>query len=294
MAPDQVDYSALKHYSTAFTIFKWVKRIYMIVLRVAFLVLIYHIGKTLYSTGSISYESTSSGTTKLSFNPIILVLIWLSPGMILIVTMGLALQKFTKANKGFSMGDLSWAAKGIPNSAMSHMVIPSFKGKMLRVSLQPVVGLLAVGQFGLFARHYREGGILRWRERQMDTIMWYDLPKDIPHIVINARSNEHARRSNLSKHFAADYKFQFEGAQGPNFDIYAAPQDRITALQLFTPDVIDRLYTLMPNVDIEIEGRTIWFVWRYAVLNDRVVHQLFDATSVFMPGLNTQIRNAQI
>ena len=119
--------------------------------------------------------------------------------------------------------------------------------------------------------------MLRWRERKMDSILRLELPVDLPHIIIDARANEQARRSNLTAHDGADSKSQFEGASGSHYDAYTVEGGEAAAFQVFTPDVPEVLYTRLPTTDIEIEGRYLWLVQRYTVVNDKSAGALFEA-----------------
>lgn len=62
-------------------------------------------------------------------------------------------------------------------------------------------------------RSYKEGGLLRWRERKMDSIMRLQLSSNLPHIIVNFRDNVTARRSNMTSRMENSIKFQFEGGR---------------------------------------------------------------------------------
>jgi len=172
--------------------------------------------------------------------------------------------------------------------------VPSFKGKFISFSSGVITGVFRNLTFTFFTRQYKEGGVLRWRERQMDTVLAIALPAQLPHIVINARANERARRSNLSTSFPDNYYFQFEGIYGDKYDVYTAPQSRIVTLQLFTPDVLAVLYGKLPTADIEIKGNKLWVVQRYGVLDDDLAKNMFAATSQFYEELEKQMKSARL
>jgi hypothetical protein len=172
------------------------------------------------------------------------------------------------------------------------MKVPSFQGKMLSLSLGPIQGLYGKHRFALHSRQYKEGGVLRWRERQMDTVLTLILPATLPHIVINARSNERARRSNMTKSFPAANKFQFEGAMGAKYDAYTKPESRVIALQLFTPDVLQVLYDRLPSADVELLGDKLWIVQRYGVLDDMLAKKMLKAADALYAELEKQLRVA--
>lgn len=202
------------------------------------------------------------------------------------VAMGVAWDNFAKAN-GFKMMSTT-----DPHAVQKAMSVPSFQGKLFKSGMPPITGRYGVHTFSLFSRQYKEGGVLRWRERQMDTIVVLDVPASLPHIVINARGNERARRSNLSKSFPQENKFQFEGAMGSRYDVYAKPESRVTALQLFTPDVLQVLYDKLPNADLELLDDKLWIVQRYGVLDDKLAQTMLQAGDSLYGELEKQLRVA--
>ena len=284
MKPQDVQYGELEHYATLFMLYKWTKRLRMIAFRLLLLAFMIFTAYLLTTDKTYAYYLEGS----VSFNPLPFIVLWFLLKIALLSFMQHSIEGFVKANAGFSLGTLSFEERKNPHSPMSRMNVPSFRGKPLRVSMSPIIGTLEAGAFGLFARHYKEGGLLRWRERQMDTVLWFDIDPTIPHIVINARANERARLSNLSRRLPSEQKFQFEGAKGALFDAYVAKESRVDALQLFTPDVLEVIYEQLPDIDIEIKDGTIWFVWRYAVLNDTIAKTMFTSASVFMAELKKQ------
>ncbi len=290
MKPSDVHYESLKTYSTLFVVYKWTKRIRMTAFRLLLVAFMFFTTYLLYTDQTYAYFLQGA----ILFNPLGLIVFWFLLKIALLTFMQHSIDGFVKANTGFGLASINFSDRKNPKSPMSRMNVPSFRGKPLRVSMAPIVGTLEAGQFGLFARHYKEGGLLRWRERQMDTVMWYDISSTVPHIIINARANERAKLSNLSERFDQSWKFQFEGTVGESFDAYVAKEHRITALQLFTPDVLAVLYEKLPHVDIEIKNGTIWFVWRYAVLNDKVARTLFESTGELMAQLQKQIRSRRV
>lgn len=203
-----------------------------------------------------------------------------------LVAMGVAWDNFAKAN-GFKMMDAT-----DPVAVQKAMSVPSFKGKWLNRGMSPIIGKYGDHTFSLFNRQYKEGGLLRWRERHMDTIVVLDVPANLPHIVINARGNERARRSNLSKSFPVENKFQFEGAMGARYDVYAKPESRVTALQLFTPDVLQVLYEKLPNADLELLGDKLWIVQRYGILDDKLARTMLEAAAALYDELEKQLKVA--
>jgi hypothetical protein len=302
---DSIDYSPLALYSKLFLFFRLIRRIKMIVVRILWaLVVIAILGaiafyyiwanqqldKPVTDREGYSYSSSyrSDGETyDVSWVLPTLLLIGFGPFIITMVMMGTSWSRFAQAN-GFKI----LSEEKSRGQAMDVMKVPSFRGKLLAVSLMPIQGRYKNMDFTLHTRQYKEGGVLRWRERQMDTILTLLLPADLPHIVINARGNEKARRSNLSQSFPAEHRFQFEGPLGANYDVYAEPSARIVTLQLFTPDVVQVLYDKLPTADIELKGGKVWIVQRYGVLDERLARTMVEAADELYGQLEKQLRVA--
>jgi hypothetical protein len=239
-----------------------------------------------YSSTEYYYEINPEGKTySISWVFWLPILIFVVPFVLTSVTMSYAWDRFAKVN-GFTQ------LPPVDPHTRSIMKVPSFQGKLLAMSLGPIQGAYKDHPFALHSRQYKEGGLLRWREKQMDTVLTMLLPVTLPHIVINARGNERARRSNLSKSFPSENKFQFEGTMGSRYDVYAKPESRVTALQLFTPDVLQVLYEKLPNADLELLDDKLWIVQRYGVLDDKLAQTMLQAADSLYDELEKQLRVA--
>lgn len=302
-----IDFSSLKLYSKLFLFFRTVKRFKMILVRAIFFLIVLAIAvflvyafvivqlypESLNNESSTiiyksSYESNESGEPFNLLNLFFpLLALYFGPTIMTLFYMGFVWKKFAFKN-GFTLIDRTMSEyKDIMN-------VPSFRGKLITSSVGPIAGDYDGKNFALFTRQYKEGGILRWRERQMDTILTLFVPADLPHIVINAKANERARRSNLSTKFDDGWRFKFEGTQGEHYEVYTAHENRIVALQLFTPDVLDILYSKLPTTDIELKGDKIWFVQRYCVLDDQRARNLYEAVGSIESELRKQIESARL
>jgi hypothetical protein len=301
---NSVDFTPLATYSRFFLFFRLIRRIKMIAVRVVLaLGLLAVVGGMIWWYIAINkalddpktdMSETHTYSQSYSFDSDEHDIDWIfsliffaifGPWLITIVTMSSAWTKFAKVNNFTLLESVSDKARAAVN-------VPSFRGKLLSTRLVPIEGLYGNLHFILHSRQYKEGGVLRWRERQMDTVLTLLLPADLPHIVINARGNEKARRSNLSKSFPAEHKFQFEGPLGANYDVYAEPTARIVTLQLFTPDVVQVLYDKLPTADIELQGDKLWIVQRYGVLDDRLARTMVEAADALYIELEKQLRVA--
>lgn len=304
MQPD-IDFRSLRTFSKLFVFFRTLRRVRMIAVRVVLVLglialiaaMIWYYFWAMEAVSSPPLEGAEETTYSYSYefggeSDWSGVVIWLliAAGLVqwilTFVTMGVAWGNFAKANRFQMMSTAD------PIELQKAMSVPSFQGKLFNRGLPPIMGNHGNLKFSLFSRQYKEGGVLRWRERQMDTIVVLDLPASLPHIVINARGNERARRSNLTKSFPAENKFQFEGAMGSRYDVYAKPESRVTALQLFTPDVLQVLYERLPNADLELLDNKLWIVQRYGVLDDKLAQTMLQAADVLYGELEKQLRVA--
>jgi hypothetical protein len=304
----QIDFSPLATYSKAFLFFRLIHRIRMIVTRLLFVLLVISVLYGIWyvtnvimpayeevvrsqdtssttTTGSYSYSSSDSG-----WNFLMLFFIpYISPVFVLVVTMYLMSARWHK------FADRNGFTVTIDIAEMQDTIrVPSFRGKLLQTSLAPIIGTIDGRKFAFFTRQYKEGGLLRWRERKMDTVFIWFLPARLPHVIINARANETARRSNMTISQPAANKFQFEGTWGEKYDVYADPADRVVTLQLFTPDVLSVLYDKLPTADIELQGDRIWVIQRYGILHDKLAATMFDAANLLRIKLEKQLTSARI
>lgn len=282
-----IDFTPLKRYSTLFKVFRTIRRARMVLLRLALLYCVGYILVFLLNPYSFSASYSSSGSIDLGLILFVFIFVPIAFLMFRIYYMDWLWRIFANKN-GFKLIVQAEAAlTGIER-------VPSFRGKFLAFSSGVITGTHSNLVFAFFARQYKEGGVLRWREWQMDTILTLALPAESPHIIINARKNERARRSNLSVSFPDNHRFQFEGIYGDKYDVFTNPSSRIVTLQLFTPDVLSVLYDKLPSADIEIKGDKLWIVQRYGILDDELAESMFVAASEFYGELSKQMKSARL
>lgn len=287
------DTGPLKYYAIGFRFQTWMWRLVKgsVILALAY----FAVASSLAATGVISGRPSDS----LIAIPFILIAYFIPACFVTFfvskliegIAMGYSWNAFASRNKLSML--LSTQSPGEPAADYTNVYVPSFRGKFITASFSPVRGTYANNTYGLFSRQYKEGGIIRWREHKMDTVLWIDLAKPAPHIVVDARLNERARRSNLSSRYNKSQRIHFEGSTGDKYDVYAAQGNETAALQLFTPDVLDAFFSRLPKVDIEVKGSVIWFVHRYGILSDKSATSLFVATAEFMQEFSKQLTTAR-
>ena len=254
---------------------------------IAFLLIAYMVDPSIANgpseTISYSYSfSDDTGSAGVFFQLMgVLLVIYLVSPLVIYVNMSLAMRRFAQKN--------NFRISNTPEEITRTTQIPSFRGKAWRWDVSPAFGQVGDMSFALFSRVYKEGGILRWRERRMDTIMMLELPAPLPQIVVNSRKKELVRGSNLTAKFDNSLKFQFEGLDGVHYNAYADKINRITALQVFTPDVLAAMYDALPTADIEIKGNCMWIIERHAVLDATLAQKIFEASMRIYPEVVKQI-----
>ncbi|MGF3056490.1 hypothetical protein [Microbacterium sp. YY-01] len=106
-----------------------------------------------------------------------------------------------------------------------------------------------------------------------------DVP--LPHIVLDAASNNHFFGSNLPVHFPGDQHLSLEGDFDNYFRLYCPEGYERDALYLFTPDILVRLMDNVATLDVEIVDDWL-FLYRNGTavtLDPYVWHQLFTAVA---------------
>lgn len=78
------------------------------------------------------------------------------------------------------------------------------------------------------------------------------LPRRLPHMLLDATSNNASIFSNLPSIFAAEQRLSLEGDFDTHFKLYAPKQYERDALYVFTPDVMQLLIDQARQYDIEI------------------------------------------
>ncbi len=297
-----VDYSPLKYFSSVFNSLVWLRRARMIIVRVMFFGLlvfvIWYVVNVVIVLNIASPEELANAPTETVYisiqcpgpHPVcaigqfvILPLLIVVPlYVVLMISMAIPWWFFARNNHFAIIHDQAEAKKALN--------VPSFKGKLLSSSTLPIVGEIDGVKFCYFMRSYKEGGLLRWRERKMDSLMRLQLSSNLPHIIVNLRDNEKTRRSNMTSCMENAIEFQFEGTSGVYYDAYTANGNQVVALQVFTPDVLEVLYNKIPNADIEIYGSYVWVVERHTVVNDKTARQLFEGAFLLYEQIAFQLK----
>ena len=302
---NEIDFNPLKKFASYFNMLIIAKRIWMILVRVIFLGLVliaaaYLIAiiialKQPITSEEINGQNITTVSASISCpgaHPICNLNI--SGGIMLAVFLGVIAPYILLASMIFPWTMFAdrnnFRKEHLPEVRRRIVDVPSFKGRAITNLLDPIVGQVGNVKFSFFMRAYNEGGVLRWRERKMDSIIRFELPAHLPHIIINARENEKARRSNMTSVMDKAVKFQFEGADSLHYDAYTTKGKELEAFHIFTPDVLATLYDTLPMADLEISDNYVWVVQRYVTVNDKTARQLFTGAFALHTQLVTQIK----
>ncbi len=82
------------------------------------------------------------------------------------------------------------------------------------------------------------------------------VPVHVPHIYLDSTSNDRSVRTGQWLHFDEKFRISLEGDFDQRFLLYAHPQNRILALSIISPDVMQAILQAAP-FDIEIGSNTI-------------------------------------
>lgn len=84
------------------------------------------------------------------------------------------------------------------------------------------------------------------------------LPRNLPHMVLDARKNNFLGISNLSTNFKSGQRLQLEGDFNKHFTLYAPQKYERDALYIFTPDIMQLLVDTVADYDVEIVGNSLF------------------------------------
>jgi len=149
---NRINPTPLRRFSLLFVTYIWLKRIRMIAFRILILAFIFD-----YFAGSRIVEFESSGSTDLI---LWLIFVWIIANFMLLIWMNKYWRKFAEVN-GFDI-----SSESSLSNAHYDQQVPSFQNKKLALSLVSIRGYFDEIKFSFFTRIYKEGGIIRWREKK--------------------------------------------------------------------------------------------------------------------------------
>lgn len=121
-----------------------------------------------------------------------------------------------------------------------------------------------------------------------------ELDRNLPHIVLDAKSNNFLGRiSNLQVGFSGSQRLSLEGDFDNHFSLYAAPQYKTDALYVFTPDVMALMIDKAHAYDIEIIDNNLYLYSgkRINLTDSKQLRELFDVAELLRRRVNKQAMN---
>lgn len=137
-----------------------------------------------------------------------------------------------------------------------------------------------------------------YQSNQRDTsvmVAELTLPKALPHIVIDAHAPDQiGGMSALPVVFHASQRIQLEGVFYKHFSVYAADKDRVTALSILTPDIMEALLKHAHDADVEIIGNKLFFYWNNTQMTAADIEKVFVTIAAIMPELERKLGGAKL
>jgi len=120
------------------------------------------------------------------------------------------------------------------------------------------------------------------------------LPRSFPHLVIDARlPDQTGDMSALPIVFRASQRIDLEGVFYKHFSVYAADKDKVAALSILTPDVMEVLLEHAPNADIELIENKLFFYWKGHEMIAKDLEDVFTTITAVMTELHRSLVRAK-
>lgn len=93
----------------------------------------------------------------------------------------------------------------------------------------------------------------------------YRLPRDVPHLVLDSKSNDSTLGSNLPTEFSATQRLRLGDPFDTHFTLYAPKEYEQDAFQLLSPDVIEEVLRVPGQFDLELVDSWLFLYTPYPV-----------------------------
>ncbi|HIA92147.1 TPA: hypothetical protein EYO12_03475 [Candidatus Saccharibacteria bacterium] len=111
--------------------------------------------------------------------------------------------------------------------------------------------------FGVYHYRFTTGSGKNKKDHDY-TVAYFDLPKELPHILLDSKNNNGLLSSSIPRFLDKDYEVSLEGDFDQHFSLYTAFPKPAEALTIISPDVMQTLIDETPEVDIEIVNKQLW------------------------------------
>ncbi len=121
----------------------------------------------------------------------------------------------------------------------------------------------------------------RYKETHYYTIVKVKLLRHFPHIILDSKKSRALENRGDAVHMA-----RLEGNFNKYFSLYFRKDDQINALSIITPDVMRTLIDFNTNHDIEIIGKSLFFMSHTDQRNVNALPSLFQSVDALADEIN--------
>lgn len=188
------------------------------------------------------------------------------------VKTAIKIERFAVSNGFLYRNDAAPDHSGlIFNEGDSRMIINEFSGGF------------ELGEFSVGNYKY-ETGSGKHRKTHKYGFARIDLPRHLPNIVLDAKSNNFLGRfSNLPVSFGRDQRLSLEGNFDTSYDLYCPSTHKTDALYIFTPDIMEMMISNGKDFDIEIIDNQL-FLYKsgyFNLTNAAVIANVMSVLEIF-------------
>ncbi len=133
--------------------------------------------------------------------------------------------------------------------------LPSYPGMIFDVGSSRNIGEHVRGRDGRFfdyGSYFYTTGSGKSRQTHDWGYLAFRLDRRLPHMVLDAKSNDHILSSNLPARFNRDQHLSLEGGFDRHFTLYCPSEYERDALYVFTPDLMALLIDEVSAFDVEV------------------------------------------
>lgn len=126
------------------------------------------------------------------------------------------------------------------------------------------------------------------------TVMCVQLPRRLPHIVIDSHMEGDGFTSVLAPVFATSQRMELEGDFAQYFTVYAPAGYEASALNILAPDIMLKLMQFGVKCDIEIIDDRLYFYWPFLANKRSEFEELFETTQAIVTATDDKLVRSDI
>lgn len=123
-------------------------------------------------------------------------------------------------------------------------------------------------------------------------IIWLQLERTFPHIVIDSLLDNHWFERQVVKQHLSSQKIRLEGDFPDYFHVYIDPGQQITALQILAPDRMQYLVDNLDRFNLEIQDNYLRLFAAHAQHSSKDFQAMLQAVDALRQGLKIASLNA--